>query len=323
MTVGDVVGHGLAAAAAMGQLRTALAALSAARRRARRAPHSAGRFPGEVTDDRLRDRLLRGARPRDRRPRVRLRRRTRRCSSSRRRRDRRWLDGGRSAPLYGGDGEPRPQARRCSSRARCWCSTRTGSSSVAGRLTTGLERLSEAGGSLAGCRSRTSATARGGARGAGRRARTTSQFWPSGSRRGASSFRRVFPAAPEELRDLRASMRAWLAGARRRVPPPAAPAVRWARHARTRSSTPMTAARPARSKVEIACRTRKDLSSLRSATRGVPRGFGTERAAARARNRTSCAALTTDFSRESTAAGHDGTIPRPRGRIAPEHLTMS
>ena len=72
LTVGDVVGHGLAAAAAMGQLRTALAALAQHADSPGHAPQPAGRVPRTDADDRLRDGLLRGARSGDRRDRVRL-----------------------------------------------------------------------------------------------------------------------------------------------------------------------------------------------------------------------------------------------------------
>ena len=74
LTVGDVVGHGLAAAAAMGQVRTALAALADHAAGPGRAARAAGRLPRSQQDDRLRDSLLRGHRPGHRRRRVRVRR---------------------------------------------------------------------------------------------------------------------------------------------------------------------------------------------------------------------------------------------------------
>ena len=71
-TVGDVVGHGVAAAAAMGQLRTALAALGEYASSPGELLTQARRVPGPDELDRFRDRLLRRARSVERPARVRL-----------------------------------------------------------------------------------------------------------------------------------------------------------------------------------------------------------------------------------------------------------
>ena len=71
LTVGDVVGHGLAAAAAMGQMRTALAALARYYGLARRAAHAAGHIRRDHGHHGFHDRVLR--RPRSGNGCVRLR----------------------------------------------------------------------------------------------------------------------------------------------------------------------------------------------------------------------------------------------------------
>ena len=118
LTVGDVVGHGLAAAAAMGQLRTALAALA----RYTDSPGELLSAPRHIRRDhrrhRFRDRLLRRARSVDGlfeyasagHPPILL------VSPSG---EARWLDEAQSPPLYGDDGRDGRSRSCCSSRARC------------------------------------------------------------------------------------------------------------------------------------------------------------------------------------------------------------
>jgi PAS domain S-box-containing protein len=210
VTVGDVVGHGLAAAAAMGQLRTAHAAL---------AQHASG--PGQLLT-RLDDFVERtrttdfatvcyGVLDPDTgvleyasagHPPMLL------VSPSG---ATRWLDGAQSPPLYGRDGRERAQASVEVEHGSLLLLYSDGLVERRGEhINEGLKRLERAAASLAGapiddvCERLVVALGVEASR-EDDVALLAVRYAP------ATTFRRVFPARPEELRKLRSAMREWLA----------------------------------------------------------------------------------------------------------------
>ncbi len=211
VTIGDVVGHGLSAAAAMGQLRTAIVALA-------ESAGSAGELLGQL------DAFLARTRTTDfatlcyglldpesgvfeyasaGHPPLMLVSPTGAV---------RWLDDARSPPLCGDQGEARPQASTVLESGSLLVLYSDGLIERRGRpLQEGLDRLAVAGTALA--RARIESVCDHLVTALGVESSRNDDVAVLAVRLGTvdpSVFRRVFAAHPGELRKLRAAMRTWL-----------------------------------------------------------------------------------------------------------------